>query len=202
MKLALGVLALVLNVIGYIPYVRDILHGKVKPQRITWGIWTILTTIAAVNQVKNGGGYSSLFFISTVILVATTFVLSLKRGMGGASMLDKICLGLTVALFAYWATLHDTRISTLIAVIIDGVGAVPTVVKTYKHPDTESYPQWVLAGLGGFLTLLSVSRLDWALLIYPAYVFVMNGVIVGTKFAREGGRHRRTRLSQKPEVVR
>ena len=185
MKLALGVLALVLNIIGYIPYIRDILRGKVKPQRVTWGVWTILTTIAAVNQVKNGGGYSSLFFISTVVLVAATFLLSIRRGMGGASKLDMICLALAIALFAYWATVHDTRISTLIAVIIDGVGAIPTVVKTYKHPATESYPQWVLAGLGGLLTLFAVARMDWALLIYPAYVFAMNGVVVGAKFVRE-----------------
>ncbi|HSX05623.1 MAG TPA: hypothetical protein VLF69_04100 [Candidatus Saccharimonadales bacterium] len=185
MKLALGILALVLNIIGYVPYIRDILRGKVKPQRITWGIWTILTTIAAVNQVKNGGGWSSLFFISTVLLVATTFMLSIKRGMGGASKLDMICLAAAIVLFGYWATVHNTRLSTLVAVFIDGVGAIPTVVKTFHKPETESYPQWVLAGIGGLCTMLAVTKPDWALLIYPAYVFVMNGVIVGVKFWRE-----------------
>lgn len=165
MKLTLGILALVLNAIGFIPYIRDILRGKVKPQRITWGIWTILTTIAAVNQVQNGGGWSSLFFISTVFLVATTFLLSLKRGMGGASKLDMICLAAAIVLFGYWATLHNTRISTLVAVIIDGIGAIPTVIKTYHRPDTESYPQWVLAGIGGLCTTLAVARVDWALIV-------------------------------------
>jgi hypothetical protein len=189
MKLWLGVLALLLNIVGYAPYIRDIFRGIVRPQRITWGIWTILTIIAAVNQVKNGGGYSTYFFTSTTILVATTFLLSLKFGMGGASRLDKVCLALAVCLFIYWATVHDTRLSTLIAVIIDGTGAIPTVVKTFHHPETETYPQWVLAGFGGLLTMLVVPRLDWALIIYPAYVFVMNGVIVGTKYLRDKQLH-------------
>ncbi|HSX15280.1 MAG TPA: hypothetical protein VLF40_00650 [Candidatus Saccharimonadales bacterium] len=185
LKLILGVLALCLNVIGYIPYIRDIWRGKVKPQRVTWAIWTILTTIAAVNQVKNGGGYSSLFFISTAVLVSITFLLSIRKGMGGASKLDMICLVLAIALFGYWATVHDTRISTLIAVIIDGIGAVPTIIKTYKHPETETYIQWMLAGVAGILTVLAVTRLDWALIIYPLYVVVANGAIVGTKYFRE-----------------
>ena len=73
MQIILGVFASILNILGYIPYIRDIVRGVVKPQRITWGIWTILTTVAAVNQVLNDGGYSSLFFVSTAILVAITF---------------------------------------------------------------------------------------------------------------------------------
>jgi hypothetical protein len=185
MKLWIGVLALVLNLIGYIPYIRDILRGIVKPHRITWGIWTILTAIAAANQVINKGGYSSLFFVSTVFLVATTFALSIKYGMGGASRLDRTCLVLALGLLLYWLTVRDTRISTLLAVIIDGVGAVPVAVKTYYHPHTETYIQWVLAGVAGLLSLVAVSRPDWALVIYPAYVFLMNGAIVGIKYMRE-----------------
>ena len=185
MKAFLGITAIVLNLIGYVPYVRDILRGKVKPHRMTWGIWTILTTIAAVNQIKNGGGYSSLFFVSTAVLVLIVFLLSIKYGMGGANLIDWICLAAAIVLLIYWVTVKDTRISTFIAVAIDFIGAIPTVIKTYKHPETETYIQWVLAAFGGLFSMLAVTKLDWALLIYPAYVFVMNGIIVATKYAKE-----------------
>lgn len=185
MRLFLGILAVLLNSIGYYPYVRDILRGKVKPQRMTWGIWTILTSIIAVNQIVNEGGWSSLFFVSTSILVLTTFLLSLKYGIGGFEKLDIICCIFAFALFIYWATQKDTRISTLIAVNIDLIAVIPTIIKTFKLPDTESYPQWMLAGIGGLLSLLAVPKLDWVLLIYPAYIFVANYTIVGTKYFRE-----------------
>lgn len=185
MRLFLGVLAVLLNSIGYYPYVRDILRGKVKPQRMTWGIWTILASIIAVNQIVNEGGWSSLFFVSTSILVLTTFLLSLKYGIGGFEKLDIICCIFAFALFIYWATQKDTRISTLIAVNIDLIAVIPTIIKTFKLPDTESYPQWMLAGIGGLLSLLAVPKLDWVLLIYPAYIFVANYIIVGTKYFRE-----------------
>jgi hypothetical protein len=184
MKAFLGVAALALNIIGYIPYVIGIIRKKVKPHPVTWGIWTILTTIAAVNQVSNQGGYSSLFFISTTVLVFTVFILSLRYGSKGVTLIDKICLTLALALLVYWLTLQETRISTLIAVIIDAIGAIPTVIKTWRHPATETYIQWMLAGIGGFLTIFTVPRLDWALLIYPFYVVVMNATVVGVKYFR------------------
>ncbi|HVA97033.1 MAG TPA: hypothetical protein VND99_05255 [Candidatus Acidoferrales bacterium] len=185
MQALLGFSALVLNVIGYIPYIRDIFRKKVKPHPYTWVIWTILTTILAFNQIINGGGYSSLFFISTAILVGFVFILSLHFGMGDTSKIDRICLILASILLFYWLTTHDTRISTIYAVIIDGIGAVPTLIKTYNHPTSETYIQWVLSSLAGLLTLLSVPMSDWILLIYPFYVFLMDGAIVSIKYFRE-----------------
>lgn len=185
MKALLGIVALVLNLVGFFPYIREIIKGVVKPQRTTWGIWTILTTIAAVNQIHNGGGFSSLFFVSSAMLVTTTFLLSLKRGQGGASKVDIVCLVLAIGLFAYWAIVKDTRVSTLIAVSIDSIALIPTLLKTYRQPGTEIYTQWVLAGIGGLFSLLAAPSFDWALIIYPLYIFVANAAVVTIKFSRE-----------------
>lgn len=185
MQALLGIIAVILNLAGYIPYIRDIIANKVKPHPYTWAIWTVLTAIAAFNQVKNGGGYSSLFFISTAMLVAITFILSLRFGMGGASFIDRICLLLAGILLIYWVTSKDTHLSTVIAVIIDGIGTIPTLIKTYHHPDSETYIQWILAGIGGLFTILAVPRIDWVLFIYPLYIIAMNGAIVGIKYTQE-----------------
>jgi VanZ family protein len=185
MQIILGSAALLLNFIGYIPYIKDIFCKKVKPHRITWGVWTILTTIAAFNQVSNEGGYSSLFFISTAFLVSFVFILSFRYGMGGASRIDRACLILALLLLVYWVTVHETRISTVIAVIIDAIGAIPTLIKTFRNPETETYIQWTLAGIAGFLTMLAVPRFDLILIIYPLYVVLMNGAIVGVKYIKE-----------------
>lgn len=201
MKLWLGVMALVLNLAGYAPYIRDVLKGIAKPHRISWGIWVILTTIAAVNQIRNGGGFSAYYFAGAAVTVALVFLLSLKFGVGGASLLDKVCLGLAIGLFVYWAALHNTRFSTLFAIIIDSIGTVPTLVKTFKQPETETYLMWVLSSLGGLLSLLAVPRLDWALLIYPAYVFAADGSVVGIKYVCDRQRHVQTFTATKTEKI-
>ncbi len=185
MQLFLGFTALFLNLVGYFPYIRDILRNIVKPHPVTWAIWTILTIIVAFNQVRNGGGYSNLFLISTAILVGTVFILSLRFGMGGASKIDRACLVLASFLLLYWLITKETHRSTFYAVIIDGIGALPTLIKTYHHPKSETYTVWILAAIAGLLTVLSVPRLDWVLIIYPLYIFFMDGAVVLIKYARE-----------------
>lgn len=185
MKATFGILALAINLIGYIPYVHDILRHKVMPQRVTWGIWSILSTIAFANQVINGGGWSVWFFGSSALMTTMVFVLSINRGVGGASRLDKIMLAAAALLLVYWLTLHDTRLSTIFVILIDIVGAIPTVLKAYRRPDTESYPQWVMAAIGGFFSVLAIEKADYILFLYPLYIVAMNTIIVSAKYYSE-----------------
>lgn len=180
----LGFSALIVNVVGYIPYFKGIFNGSVKPQRITWGIWSILTSVAFINQIINGGGYSAYFFGSTALLVIGVFLLSIKRGMGGKSTFDLIVLVASICLFILWAVTRDTRMTTIIAVLIDLIAALPTLYKTYKQPETEVYLQWILAAVAGLLSMLAVgTSTDYILYIYPLYIVVMNSLIVLAKFA-------------------
>ncbi|HMS24159.1 MAG TPA: hypothetical protein PKB15_00475 [Acidimicrobiia bacterium] len=195
--LIFGVIGLVLNCIGYAPYIRGIFAGTVKPQRITWGIWTILVGIPFINQVHNGGGYSSYFFGSVTVLTTVVFVLSITRGVGGRSGFDVIVLIAAVILFIVWALTRDTRITTIIAVTIDGVAALPTLVKAYKYPQTEVYLQWVLAACGGFFGMLALPRVNYILLIYPVYVITMNSSIAISKFF---GERKDTSLNSESEL--
>lgn len=179
----LGLISVIINLIGYVPYIQGIFKGTVKPQRITWGIWVVLTSITFINQVINGGGYSAYFFGSTTLLVTTVFLLSIKRGMGGRSKFDLLVLFASLALFALWALTRDTRTTTIIAVTIDCIAALPTLYKAYVHPDTEVYLQWILAAVAGFFSMLAVgTSTDYILYIYPLYIVLMNGLIVLAKF--------------------
>jgi hypothetical protein len=187
MQLVFGVLALGLNVFGYVPYIRDIIRGRVQPQRVSWVIWMVLVGITAVNQVRNGGGWSSLFVISIASACAIVALLSLRYGVGGSTRLDKGILGLALILMIYWMTVQDTHVSTVLAVAIDAVACLPTLIKTYRSPETETYAQWMISGTAGLIAAFAVTRIEWVLLLYPTYVFVMNGMIVAAKYSGERG---------------
>jgi hypothetical protein len=182
-ELIFGVSALVVNLIGYVPYFRGIFRGEVKPQRITWGIWTILTSIAFVNQVANGGGWSSLFFGSTTLLVVLVFLSSFKYGVGGKSKLDIGVLIAATVLLVAWIITKNTTTSTYIAIAIDAIGALPTIIKAYKQPETEAYLQWFMAALAGMFSFLAVGGSGFVLYAYPLYVIIFNALIVASKKA-------------------
>lgn len=52
----LGGLAVALGLLGYVFYIRGIIQGKVKPHAFTWFVWALLTAIAFIAQVVEGGG--------------------------------------------------------------------------------------------------------------------------------------------------
>ncbi|HET9721679.1 MAG TPA: hypothetical protein VFP32_01465, partial [Candidatus Saccharimonadales bacterium] len=64
MKQALGLIAVLLALIAYIPYVRDVLKEKTKPHIYSWFIWGALSLLIAALQFKKGAGpgaYMTLF---------------------------------------------------------------------------------------------------------------------------------------------
>jgi hypothetical protein len=178
----LGLASVIINFIGYYPYIKSILKNGVKPQRVTWGLWSVLITIAFINQIQNGGGYSSYFIGSTLVLVLTVFILSFKRGVGGGSKLDIASLTAATLLFVVWAITKDTRTTTFVVVLIDATGIIPTIYKAYKQPETEAYLQWFTSAISAVFALVAVVGHDYILFIYPAYVIVGNSLIVLAKY--------------------
>lgn len=173
--------------IGYVLYIRDILKHGVKPHQYTFGIWTLLAVVLTINQFRNGGGASTLFFVTTLIFLAVIFLLSLKYGERGSSNLDRICLVLSLALFVYWLITLDSEYSTYIATGIDVIAVLPTIYKTYLRPKTETYLPWMLSSVAAFLTILSLPNYRLVILIYPLYVLIADSAIPLIKFFRESG---------------
>jgi hypothetical protein len=186
-----GLLSLIFNLIGYVPYYRDIFRGKVKPQRITWSLWAVLTFIASVNQIRNGGGWSTVFVLSTFLLVFGVFILSFAKGVGGGSTQDKLSLVVAGLLFIWWIYSKDSVYSTYIVIAIDSIGALLTAQKAYKEPETEAYLQWFTSGISAMLGILAIEGYSIILLAYPLYVVIGNSVIVSAKYigSKKGAKH-------------
>jgi hypothetical protein len=187
----IGLLSLIFNLIGYVPYYRDIFRGKVKPQRITWSLWAVLTFIASVNQIRNGGGWSTVFVLSTFLLVFGVFILSFTKGIGGGSTQDKLSLVVAGLLFIWWIYSKDSVYSTYIVIAIDSIGALLTAQKAYKEPETEAYLQWFTSGISAMLGILAIEGYSIILLAYPLYVVIGNSVIVSAKYigSKKGAKH-------------
>ena len=87
-----GYISALLITIEFIPYIRDILRNKTKPQRTTWLIFSVLGVIAFFSQMAKVAT-DSLWF-SGVITVGVTliYLFSLKYGVGGFAKKDIISL--------------------------------------------------------------------------------------------------------------
>ena len=177
----LAVISALLFLAAAPPYILDTVRGKTKPERATWFIWSVLGIIAFVSQVSLGAQWSLVFAGFDALGSIITFSLSLRFGVGGWTRLDRLAFIIAAAGVAVSLAAHNPVIALLGVILADASGTVVTVRKTFLAPDTETTISWLLVGTGALSGVLAVGRLDWALILYPAYLMLANYCIPVTQ---------------------
>ncbi|HSW88231.1 MAG TPA: hypothetical protein VLG12_03655 [Candidatus Saccharimonadales bacterium] len=174
----LGIIAGILTIIGALPYIRDILFNKTKPERATWFIWIVLASIAFSSQFAKGASNSLWLTGLESIAVFVIFILSIQRGVGGLNKRDIVILLVAMLGLILWYFTKEASFALYIIIGVDLTGTIPTVIKAYEDPESETFITWLLSSIAGVLTMISVGKLNLILLSYPFYIFVANGAVV------------------------
>ncbi len=119
-----GLLSGILAILGYIPYIKDTLQLKTKPQRTTFLIWSILGAIAFFSQLAKGALYSLWLPGSETLLTVAVFLLSLKRGVGGFNKKDYIALVVTLIGLLVWYYTKEAAVALYSVIIVDAAGGI------------------------------------------------------------------------------
>ncbi len=172
-----GILAVGVAVADTIPYVRDILRGTTRPHRGTWLIWGILAIVVTLSQHSDGASWSVLVAAAQAGLTLGVFVLSIRRGEGGFSSVDGVMFAIAAIGVAGWAVADEPIVATVCVIVADLVAATMMMPKTYRDPGSETLSTFGLASLSGALAVGAVAHVDVGLLLYPAYLCVVNGSI-------------------------
>ena len=168
-------LVIPINIVAYFFYFKGILGGKVKPNLVSWSIWTIAPLLAFFFQIKAGAGLSSLpvFMAGFCPLLVIILAIVKRNSYWKLTALDIYCGALALIALLLYITTQNLSISILFAILSDGLAAVPTIVKTWKFPDTES-PGPYIAGLSGnVLGLLIID--NW---IFTIYSFGLYNILI------------------------
>lgn len=173
----LGVASGVLSAACYVPYIYDIVRGNTRPERASWLIWSVLTAIGFFSNLAIGATNSLWLLAVQGIGVIIVFLLSLWRGYGGLLKRDIVTLVAAGATLVVWRLTNQPVVAVYLSVLIDAMGGYLTVVKAYEAPETELLVTWILSGLAGACALLSVGKLNVALLAYPGYIFLINSAV-------------------------
>src|SRR5665213_1725997 len=114
-----GYTAGILSAVCYIPYFRDILLRKTKPERASWLIWMVLGVIAFFSQLNKGATDSLWLTGIQTIGVVITFLLSLKFGVGGFTKNDYIALLFAALGLVAWYVTKEAAFALYIVIGID-----------------------------------------------------------------------------------
>lgn len=173
-----GYISGALILIEFIPYLRDILRRKTKPQRTTWLIFTILGGIAFFSQLAEGATHSLWLPGAIIFTVSGIFLLSLKFGVGGFARKDYIVLAFAALGLLGWYLTDRAVVALYIVIAIDIAATTLTIDKAYRRPETETLIAWLLSSVSGVFAALAVGKLDIVLLSYPLMIACVDGAVV------------------------
>jgi hypothetical protein len=174
LKEIFAIIAALLAVAGNIPYVIDILKGRVKPHAYTWFVWTIVSAIVFFGQLMKGAGVGALPTAASEIFTLIIFLLSLKYGFRGVTRIDTFFLLAALAGIIPWALTNDPTISVIIAVSIDVIAFIPTFRKTWVEPKTETPVLYGMNVVRHILALFSMQAYNVATTLHSIAMIMTN----------------------------
>lgn len=173
------IIGALIGAVGSLAYLIDTVRGKVKPNRVSFLLWSIAPLIAFAAQIKQGIGLESLMTFSTGFLPLTTFIASFvnKKAEWKITRFDLVCGLLSILGLILWLVTKVGNIAITFSIVADALAAIPTLVKAYKHPDTELAWPWIATVVGVVLTLLTLKELTFANSGFIIYILIVNTII-------------------------
>ncbi len=168
-----------IGAMGSVAYLIDTVKGKVKPNRVSFLLWSIAPLIAFFAQIKQGVGLEALMTFSSGFLPLTVFIASFvnKQAEWKLTRFDLLCGILSLVGLVLWMITKVGNVAIFFSIIADGLAAVPTIVKAYKYPDTELAWPWIATVFGVVLTLLTLSTFTFANSGFILYILAVDTLI-------------------------
>ncbi|HEY4964056.1 MAG TPA: hypothetical protein VIH90_05155 [Candidatus Saccharimonadales bacterium] len=174
----IGQLAGALAILQIIPYVRSILRGDTKPERMSYLIWFIVDVVILSSYFAVGARttiWAVLVFTVSKLLILG---LSIKRGMGGVSHFDIGCFLLALVGIIIWISTKNALIALYFSTFVMLLGYLPTFKKAYLLPKTENRLSWVLATMASVLNLFALTTLMPSISLLPIAGMVADVLVV------------------------
>jgi hypothetical protein len=178
-KEIIGAITVILLFVGIIPYIIDIFKGITKPHVLTWLIWSVVTIAAFIAQWQQGGGAGS--WTTTAAGLATIFItiLSFFKGSKDIAKSDVIIFIAALLSLIPWYFTHNPTLSAILITIIDALGFLPTIRKTFHDPSSETLISYIVHTIRHSLSIFALSNYNIATYFYPLILAIMNLIIIG-----------------------
>ena len=174
MKEFIGILAVIITFVGYVPYIRDTIKGKTKPHIYSWFTWAFVTFIIFALQILGKGGAGAYTTLATAILCLTIFFLGLRNGNKYITKFDTVTFIISLVATCVWIFSKQPIISTLLIVTINTLANLPTIRKSWKDPHSETLFTWEMGAVRNFLGILALANYSILTWLYPVTILLIN----------------------------
>ena len=173
-KIIISIIGVILSLLGYGLYIKDILNRKTIPHTFTFLIWSIASSITWALQVHGGAGVGAWITLVVSLICIFIFFLSLKYGEKDITKLDIFFLITSFFALFLWLVVDEPVWSIILLVASDVSGFAPTIRKSWSKPHSESLFTWELTAFRHGITIFALEKFNVLTMLYPIVWTVVN----------------------------
>src|SRR3989344_1769648 len=169
-----------INLFCCIWYVKSIISGNTRPNLVSWFIWMLAPFIGTFLALKAGAGFSVLGIFMAGFGPLLVIIVSIfrKNAFWKIETFDLICGFFSLMALVLYIFTYNLAISILFAIISDGLAAIPTIIKSWKFPETESSSTYFGGIVNNVLSLLIIKNWIFSIYSFNIYFILVNIVII------------------------
>jgi hypothetical protein len=163
---------------GAAVYLRDTLRGTTQPNRVTWLLWAIAPLLAAAVELDQGVGLRALPTFMVGFMPLLIFIASFHNSASvwKVRRIDYACGAVSVVGTVVWLVTRDGVLAISAAIAADFLAGMPTLMKSWTHPESETVHSYIGAVISMVVLLLTVDHWTFDVVAFPLFVAVMASV--------------------------
>ncbi len=174
-------------------YLRDTLRGTTQPNRVTWLLWAVAPLLAAAVEFNEGVGLRALptFMVGFMPLLIFIGSFHNSASVWKVRRMDYACGAVSVVGTVVWLITRNGVLAISAAIAADFLAGVPTLMKSWTHPGSETVHSYIGAVISMVILLLTVDHWTFDVVAFPLFVAcvasvesVLVGLELGPRFRR------------------
>lgn len=170
-KQLLSVIAVGLTIFAYLPYIRAIQQGKIKPHVFSWVIWGVSTCIVFLAQLSDRGGVGAwVIGFSGSITIYVAGLAYIKKSDITITRTDWIFFVLAMVSLPLWYLTSDPLWAVVVLTTVDVLGFGPTFRKAYIQPREEQLMFFVVMVFRNSMVISALENYSLTTVLFPATI--------------------------------
>jgi hypothetical protein len=180
---------------GTAVYLRDTLRGTTQPNRVTWLLWAVAPLLASAVEFSDGVGLRALptFMIGFMPLLVFVGSFHNSASIWKIRRIDYACGVVSVVGTLVWLVTRNGTLAICAAIAADFMAGIPTLMKSWTHPKSETVYTYLGAVISMAVLLLTVTDWTFEVAAFPIFVLCMASIEVVLVGLEPGPRLRHAR---------
>ena len=175
------------QLLGIFSYIKETFRGNTKPSKVTWLMWSVAPLIATFAALADGVGWSVLpVFIAgfgPLLVFIASFVN--KNSHWELETFDYLCGFCSVLALVLWGITKEPVIAIVFAIASDGFAAIPTLVKSWKYPETETAAAYTTGLFSALTSFTAIKIWNFSSYAFPAYLVIAETLFILSIYHRK-----------------